>query len=209
MKPDCERCLNKKHCLFQALPPAALSNVAEHIHQAGEKLETQGDYQNTLGVIKVGQVKGLRANAQHESKAVIFLGRGRPVGLGSAFGQHAQLTLVAITAVRVCRVDASLVRNLATMDAEFRKTLQDKAASFVNCLTDWSRILREDDFAVRLDCALQLIAAEGRSASFTMPSHAELADLLGARRETIGRHLTALVAKGRLKRRDRRHFVLV
>ncbi|HMN94119.1 MAG TPA: Crp/Fnr family transcriptional regulator [Hydrogenophaga sp.] len=181
----------------------------ELAHKPGDELEVQGDFWNTLGVIKVGQVKGSRANALNKSKAVVFLGRGRPVGLGSAFGHRSQLTLVAITSVRVCCMDANLVRTLAMPDAEFRKALQDTAGSFVNCLTDWSRVLREDEFALKLYYALHLIATEGRSASFTMPSHAELADLLGSRRETIGRHLTAMVGEGRLERRDRRHFVLV
>ena len=57
-KPDCSRCLTKGRCLFQSLPPAVLPHVVERIHKPGDRLEEQGALCGTLGVIKVGQVKG-------------------------------------------------------------------------------------------------------------------------------------------------------
>src|SRR5690606_28166463 len=138
----------------------------------------------------------------------VLLGRGRLIGFPSVFGHRSQLTHEAITPVRLCELDARQAIALAMPLAPFRETLLAAIARFVDCVADWSRILREDSFVPQLHMALRMIAAEEGNPSLRIPNHAELAGLLGARRETIGRHIRTLARQGLLQRVDRWRVVL-
>lgn len=207
--PSCTHCLTRHRCVFQSVPGAADKlQVREFSVRPDSVLEVQGEHQDTLGVIKVGQAKGSRTVTAGKHKAIIFLGRGRVVGLGSAFRHRSPLTLTSLTPMRVCAARAELLHNEALSDERFLAAVVDAAGRFVNCVTDWSGLLREDDFGRRLHRALQMIATEEGSCSFRIPSHAQLADLLGSRRETVSRYLGTLVEQGQLRKLDRWHGVL-
>ena len=75
-------------------------------------------------------------------------------------------------------------------------------------MADWSRLLREDSYLAKVCAALHLIAAEEGNHAFRIPSHTELANVLGTRRETVARHIAILIERGLLRKVDRWHGVL-
>jgi len=208
----CEHCSTRGRCLFSVL---SLPNndhfrsfVRERAVGVGETLEAEGSLGQTLGVIKVGLLRGVRGHPGEDGKSVLLMGKGRLVGFTLPFGQAALLSLVAITPTRVCEVDIRVVRDLAMPHEPFQQAIYRAIAGFVGTMADWSRLLREDSYLVKVGAALQLIAAEEGSSSFRIPSHTELANVLGARRETVARHIAILIDKGLFRKIDRWHGVL-
>lgn len=211
-RPKCEHCSTKARCLFSAMPYAEeepfWSFVRERSVAVGEALETQGARTRTLGVIKVGLLKGLRRGPGELDKPIMLMGKGRLIGFTQPFGQSATLSLVTITPTRVCEVDIQTIRDLAMLHPPFLQALYKTIADFIGCIADWSNLLRQESYLVKVCVALHLIAAEEGSQAFRIPSHTELAHVLGARRETIARHITLLIEKGLFKKIDRWHGVL-
>ncbi|WP_428300641.1 Crp/Fnr family transcriptional regulator [Hydrogenophaga sp.] len=184
------------------------SLVRERTVAVGEMLEIQGTQGQMLGVVKVGLLKGLRSRPGDEGKPILLMGKGRLIGFTQPFGQAALLSLAAITPTRVCEIDVRAVRDLAMHHEPFQQAIYRTIAEFLGIMADWSRLLREDSYLTKVAAALQLIAAEAGSASFRIPSHTELANVLGARRETVARHIAILIDKGLFKKVDRWHGML-
>jgi CRP-like cAMP-binding protein len=184
------------------------SFVRERSVAVGETLETQGARSQTLGVVKVGLLKGLRRGPGELDKPIVLMGKGRLIGFTQPFGQPATLSLVTITPTRVCEVEIQAIGDIAMLHAPFQQALYKTIADFIGCIADWSNLLRQESYLTKMCVALHLIAAEEASQAFRIPSHTELAHVLGARRETIARHITLLIEKGLFKKIDRWHGVL-
>lgn len=210
--PRCENCSTRGRCLLAVLPLPQhehfRSLVRERAIAVGEPVETQGCHAQTFGVVKVGLLKGLRRSPGDDGKAIVLLGKGRPIGFTQPFGQSALLSLEAITPMRVCEIDVQTVRNIAMHQPLFQQAIYKTIADFLGCMADWSRLLREDSYLTKVYAALQLIAAEEGSLAFRIPSHTELANVLGTRRETIARHIAVLIEKGMFRKIDRWHGML-
>lgn len=184
------------------------SFVRERSVAVGGILENQGARSRTLGVVKVGLLKGLRRGPSGLDKPIVLMGKGRLIGFTQPFGQPATLSLVTITPTRVCEVDIQAIGDIAMLHAPFQQALYKTIADFIGCIADWSNLLRQESYLKKVCVALHLIAAEGASQAFRIPSHTELAHVLGARRETIARHIALLIEKGLFKKVDRWHGVL-
>ncbi|MDO8887224.1 MAG: Crp/Fnr family transcriptional regulator [Hydrogenophaga sp.] len=211
-KPRCDQCSTQSRCLFATLPQATHEQLwlqaRERTVAVGERLETQGAHAQTLGVIKVGLLNGLRRGPGGEDKPIVLLGKGRLVGFAAPFGQPSMLSLVTITPTRVCEVDVQAIREIAMHHPPFQQALYKTIADFLGCMGDWSHLLRQESYLTKVCVALHLIAAEEGNQSFRIPSHTELANVLGARRETIARHIALLIETGLFRKIDRWHGVL-
>jgi len=211
--PRCDQCSTRGRCLFAVVPEQHQGHfrslVLERSIPIGDMVEIQGGHTHMLGVVKVGLLKGLRKRPGDEGKAIMLMGKGRLVGFTQPFGQSALLSLVAITPTRICEANAQAVRELAMSYPPFQQAIYETVADFLGCMTDWSRLLRDDSYLKKIYSALQLIAVEEGSQAFRIPSHAELANVLGTRRETIARHIAILIEKGMLRKNDRWHGTLI
>lgn len=183
-------------------------HIRERIVSAGERLETQGQRGNTVMVVKVGLVKGMRGTSANDDKAIVVLGKGRLLGFSNLFKNPSHLTMTTITPARTCEVDVDAVNELAMPHRDFRQDVFRVLGSTFDCIADWSRILREDSYLQKLCQALELIAREEGCNAFRIPSHVELASLLGSRRETIARNIGVLIDKGVFRKVDRWHGML-
>lgn len=105
-------------------------------------METQGAHAQTLGVIKVGLLNGLRRGPGGEDKPIVLLGKGRLVGFAAPFGQPSMLSLVTITPTRVCEVDVQAIREIAMHHPPFQQALYKSITDFMGCMGDWSHLLR-------------------------------------------------------------------
>lgn len=210
--PRCDDCSTRGRCLFAVLPLPHFEHfralVRERSVAVGEPVELQGRQGSRLGVVKVGLLKGVRLGAGDDGKAIVLLGKGRLIGATNPFGQPAPLTLVAITPMRICEVDVQAVKDIAMPQPLFTQAIYRAIAAFLGSIADWSRVLREDSYLTKVCVALQMIAEEEGNPTFRIPSHRELACVLGARRETIARHISILIENGVFVKVDRWHGTL-
>ena len=211
--PPCGHCSTRARCLFYELPAQQAEQLMPHVREravaVGEYVQMEGECGPTVMVVKLGMFKGMRTAQFDQSRTIMLLGKGRLLGFNSFFRQTATLTVQAITPCRVCEVDTAVLTSATTHHPELGRRVYHCVGSYIECLADWSRVLREDTFLFKLRQALRLIACHEGSSAFRIPSHTELADLLGARRETIARHFTTLIESGRFRKVDRWHGVLL
>ncbi|WP_291145763.1 Crp/Fnr family transcriptional regulator [Hydrogenophaga sp.] len=182
--------------------------IVERVIPVGREIETQGARPDTVRIVKLGLFKGTRLTARGERRAVCLQGKGRIVGLSGLYRQPASLSVVAITPARVCEVPIDVIDDLGATDRNFRRCLYKALARYIDNLADWSRILREEGIATQLCQALHLISLEEGHKAFRIPSHVELGRVLGARRETVARHIGALIERGHFTKIDRWHGML-
>lgn len=210
--PRCEHCSTRSRCLFANVQRTEHEPFWSLVHERtvapGETLEAQGAGTQALGVIKVGLLKGLRRGLGEIEKPIVLMGKGRLTGFTQPFGQPAVLSLVAITPTRVCEVNVQAVQDVAMRHPTFQNALYKTIGNFVGYIADWSYLVRQESHLNQVCVALHLIAAEEGSLAFRIPSHIELANVLGARRETIARHIALLIEKGLFKKVDRWHGML-
>lgn len=205
----CELCSTRQRCIVSSLPAermAALQGqIVERAVLLGGQIEEQGLRSLSLKVIKLGLFKGLRRSAGGEKLPICLQGKGQVAGLNNLYRQPSALSLVAITPARVCEIPLRLIDEIAKVERDFRRCLFQAQARYVDNLADWSRVLRGDSLTAQLGEALRLIAHEEGRADFRIPSHSELARILGTRRETIARHIGLLIEAGRFAKTDRWH----
>jgi CRP-like cAMP-binding protein len=208
----CELCATRERCLFYSLPVPSShpvkSKVTERTVDVGETIEVQGARVTKIGVIKMGLIKGMRANRQNDNKAIVLLGRGRVIGLPGVFHMPSQLGFVAALPSRLCELDLTLLNELAAHHNTIQDSLFIHAGVRMDCIMEWSCTLREESHLQRLCNALQLIAIEEGNSAFRIPSHADLASLLGSRRETIARSMATLIRRGKFRKVGRWHGFL-
>ncbi len=206
----CDLCSTRQRCIVSGLPAervgAFQGQIVERAVSLGGQIEEQGLRSLSLKVIKLGLFKGLRRSAgSGEQLPVCLQGKGHVAGLNNLYRQPAALTLVAITPARVCEIPVRLADEIAMAERDFRRCLFQALARYVDNLADWSRVLRGGGVTAQLGEALRLIAHEEGHASFRIPSHTELARILGTRRETIARHIGLLIEDQRFVKTDRWH----
>lgn len=205
----CDLCSTRQRCIVSSLPAerigALQGQIVERAVLMGGQIEEQDLRSLSLKVVKLGLFKGLRRSAGGEQLPVCLQGKGHVAGLNNLYRQPAALTLVAITPARVCEIPVRLVDEIAMSERDFRRSLFQALARYVDNLADWSRVLRGGSLTEQLDEALRLIAHEEGRAAFRIPSHSELARILGTRRETIARHIGLLIEAGRFVKTDRWH----
>lgn len=205
----CDLCSTRQRCIVSSLPAeriAALQGqIVERAVPLGGQIEEQGLRSLSVKVVKLGLFQGLRRAARGEKRPVCLLGKGHVAGLNNLYRQPAALTLVAITPARVCEIPVRLVDEIAMGDRAFRRCLFQALARYVDNLADWSRVPRGGNVTAQLGEALRLIAHEEGRAAFRIPSHTELARMLGTRRETIARHIGLLIEGGQFVKIDRWH----
>lgn len=149
----------------------------------------------------------------------------RRLGAGDYFGEIAAIdglprsaTIVTLDETRIARLPAALVRELLDDCPGFGRALVEDLAALVRALS--GRLFEQS--AVSAACRLQIEilrlamtaggggsgaggAGAGAGAVVPhMPTHAEMATLIGAQREMVTRELSRLDARGLIARRGRR-----
>lgn len=174
----------------------------------GKPIEAQDERTQSFAVIKVGLVKGMRRGPDGTERSIVLMGKGRLVGFTQIFDQPATLSLVPIAPTRICEVDSDAIKSIAMLHLPFQNAIYKTISDFIGHIGDWSYLLRQESHLTKMCVALHLIAAEEGSPSFRIPSHTELAGVLGTRRETVARHIALLIEKGYFSKVDRWHGVL-
>lgn len=188
----------------EALQP----HVVEKPVAAGASIEEQGDKPSVLTLIKFGLFKCERINASGDRAAVCVMGRGRIAGYSGLFKQPSIMSLTALGPARVCVIPISVVYDKAFVEREFRQYIYRMVGAHMENVAEWAGLVRESNISKRLLAAFDLIAEEEGSRTIRIPSHVELGSLVVARRESVARHIAALLRDGKLVKLDRWRAIL-
>lgn len=200
-------------CLMGCLPAASRDLltpcVAESHFGKGDLLMPEGQVAQQISIIKIGAVMGSRQGEDGHPHPVALLGRGKTLGEYALYGHREQISAIALSAGRICRLDVPDFYRLGVVDRRFHACVQARIVRSLGQLADWSRVMRIKGLQQKLLAALRLYATEQRSRVIRLPSHVALASLLSTTRETIARSLRQLEAAGHILRHDRWHCEIV
>jgi CRP-like cAMP-binding protein len=209
----CPECATLPMCLMGCLPQASRELLAPCVVEwhfgKGDVLMPEGQVAQQMSIIKIGAVMGSRQGEDGHTHPVALFGRGKTLGEYAIYGHREQISAVALSPGRVCRLDVSDFYRLGVVDRKFHACVQTRIVRSLGQLADWSRVMRIKGLQLKLLAALRLYATEQRSRVMRLPSHVALASLLSTTRETIARSLRQLEAAGNILRHDRWHCEIV
>ncbi|MGZ5179547.1 MAG: Crp/Fnr family transcriptional regulator [Ramlibacter sp.] len=210
--PHCAVCATRARCIVGAVGAHAARLIQPHIVpvrlERGDLLSEEGAASGATRSIKLGSALVMRRGATGELKPVAMIGRGAPVGLLGFFGLRNQTSVVAAGPVHACDVPHEGLRRCALAEPAIDRRLLELAARATGNIADWSAGVRETGTVNQVAHVLLLLQQAEGSTVMELPQHKDLADLLGARRETVARALSALEAEGALRSMGRRRWEL-
>lgn len=203
-----ERCL-----LFRHMSPAERATVAEHIvwrlYGRGDQIVRAQDVGDDIYIIAQGT---LLANQFSRSGREIGY---RRLGAGAHFGELAAIdgaprsaNVLALTNAEIGRLPHSLVQTLLTQCPGFTRALLEDLTAMVRRLS--AQVFRLG--AVPAPCRLQIEVlrmahangvTDNRATISAMPTHADMAVLVGTQREVVTREFARLEGLGLISRRGR------
>lgn len=206
----CAQCATRTRCFVPNLGIRASAHLQPHITPMrfgrGEAISVEGELAASVRTIKVGTAMALRRAADGERKPVAFVGRGAPVAILGFFGLRNVTGVVATGVVHVCDVPIDRLRDEALADRRIERQLVERAGAVTSELADWSASLRQAGTVKQLAHVLLMVKRIDGTQVVELPSRQDLADLLGARRETVTRALGALERAGALRPLARRRW---
>ena len=209
----CPQCATLSMCLMGCLPAASrelLAPCVEESHFAkGDLLLPEGQVAQQVSIVKIGAVMGSRQGSDGHAHPVALFGRGKTLGEYAIYGHREQISVIALSAGRICRMDVPEFYRLGVVDRKFHACVQTRIVRSHGRLADWSRVMRIKGLQQKLLAALHLYASEQRSRVMRLPSHVALASLLSTTRETIARSLRQLEEGAHILRHDRWHCEII
>jgi CRP-like cAMP-binding protein len=192
--------------------PGAAREIQPHIvpvrFHRGDLLSEEGAISGATRSIKLGTALVMRGRSVGGRKPVAIIGRGAPVALLGFFRLRNQTSVIAAGPVLGCDVPHELLRKCATQDSLVERKLVELVAAATGNLTDWSAAARETGIVNQVAQVLVLLKRTVGGPVIELPRHQDLADLLGARRETVARALSSLQDEGALRSIGRRRYEL-
>ncbi|MEJ8838610.1 Crp/Fnr family transcriptional regulator [Ramlibacter sp. AN1133] len=208
----CALCTARLACLTSGLGPSELEAVEPSIRRSrtprGDELAAEGEVAMRVRVIRSGSAFGLRLGVDGQSRPVAMTGRGAALGLFGLFGQPSPVAWVAATDCRICEIPMRVLADVAETHPAFSRHLASTAMALCGSLAAWSQAVRLRGTTNQLACVLLLLAQAQDSTCLELPTHVALADLLGARRETVARSLGVLEAEGGIHRDSGKHYAI-
>lgn len=205
---DCEACAVRDTCTLNRLRQEERARlepqVRERVFHRGDVVLEEGEIASHVRVVKLGQVFGYRRGLDGRSRPIGVVSRGSALGIFGTFEMPSQASCVAFTTARVCEIPVAGLRDLSTCGSRLLGLISRCVSELFAALTAWSEAMRLPGTINQLAYVLVLLADAGKAPVVQLPSHAALAELLGARRETIARALRTLEAEGGIRRHERK-----
>ena len=133
-------------CLMGCLPEASrnllVPCVAESSFGKGDLLLPEGQVAQHISIIKIGAVMASRQGDDGHAHPVALLGRGKTLGEYAIYGHSEQISAVALSAGRVCRLEVPELYRLGVVDRKFHTCVQVRIVRSLGQLADWSRVMR-------------------------------------------------------------------
>lgn len=209
----CPQCATLPVCFMGCLTEASRNRlapcVAECAFRKGELLQPEGRVAQQVSVVKLGTVAVCRQGRSGQPQPLAMLGRGQTLGGYAIYGHAEQISAVALSAGRICRVEVADFYRLGLVDRQFHACMQQHIVRSHGHLADWARVMHIKNIRQRVLATLQLYAREQRVRVIRLPDQKALATLLSTTRETVARSLQQLETAGHIVRHDRWHCEVV
>jgi CRP-like cAMP-binding protein len=205
---NCADCAIRAACALNRLESEdrarILPQVRERVFHRGDVLLEEGRTASVVRFVKLGVVFGYRRGLDGGSRPIGVVSRGGALGIFGTFATPNQTTCVALTAVRVCEVPVADLRSMSICGSSLVVQITRAVTEMFASVTSWSEVMRLQGVVNQLAYVLVLLADSSHSSVVHLPSHSDLAQLLGTRRETIARALRLLESDGAIRRHERK-----
>lgn len=196
----CMSCATRPSCVVGRLSVPVVAAIEPVITRRrlarGESIAKEGEVAHSASLVKIGTAFGLRRGLDGGMRPVGIAGRGAAFGMMGYFNQPSQLSAVAASPVRICDIPHATLHKAASGDSDLHAHFTSTAASAIGLIADWSVGIRVRGVPNQLACALLLMARTQRTPVLELPTHASLAELLCATRETVARAFSTLRSEG-------------
>jgi CRP-like cAMP-binding protein len=200
----CAPCTTRPACLTSHLDAGELAAVESSIVRwhamRGDELASEGELATCVRVIGAGSAFAYHRGIDGASRPIGMAGRGAAFGVFGVFGQRTPVSFAAAGDARICEIPVRVLVGVAETNPAFARYLASSAVELCGVIAAWSAAMRVRGSTNQLAYALVLLSDAQDSDSIELPSHVALADLLGARRETVARGLGVLEEEGCIER---------
>lgn len=212
--PDCARCPVRDRMLFAGIDIAAATSILQPVVHLGyrplDTLYRQGDILQHVFSVRAGLIKLSITTADGGLRIVRLIGPGATIGLEALVGAHGEHTAQAISQVDVCKIPVTAINRLAEQQPLLCKRLMaqwhDQLAQADTHLLELSTgPVRER--VLNLLTMLDALCGEGNE-GLTIPTNADCAALVAARRESVSRVMAEFKRSGILCRNEQGQWQL-
>ncbi|MBS1175985.1 MAG: transcriptional regulator, Crp/Fnr family [Proteobacteria bacterium] len=205
----CACCEVRRGSLFGVLDASALDRIRAHVAapqlKTGEYVYSRGESGGAVYTIRVGIVRFERTTEGGRRRILRMASRGDLIGQEALLDRPYGDDAVACTPVELCRIPASLVRELGDTQSTLRYELMNRWQRALDEAETWATELPAGSARRRVLKLLLLLArhadAEGR---MWLPQRNEIGDMLDMTLETSSRQISQLRREGLIELLDTR-----
>lgn len=178
--------------------------IRQCILHRGDVLVEEGKVTRVVRILKLGMAFAYRRGLDGRSRPIGMLHRGNALGIFGMFDNPNQASGVALTTVLVCEVPIDALREMSASRTALLVHLVRALIGNFAAMAAWSEAMRLSGVTNQLAYVVLLLADASKSPVVELPSHSDLAEMLGTRRETIARALATLDDEGSIRRLERK-----
>jgi CRP/FNR family transcriptional regulator, anaerobic regulatory protein len=207
---DCRHCEVRPHALFSALRGPDFERIALAIRSRvcpkGAVLYREGQVADSVYSIRRGMLKLTKLNTDEGDRIVRLLGRGAATGLEAMTHGLYWHTAIALREVELCRIPLRVFDELQSRHVYLSDQMVGQWEHQIVDADRWLVKLSTGPLHARVGRLVRLLAemdaAEGNR--LELPPMSDLANILGASRESVSRILAEL-KRGQVLRRVAPH----
>jgi CRP-like cAMP-binding protein len=205
----CAGCELRRGALFGVLDARALDRIRAHVAaprlKAGEHIYSRGQSGSAVYTIRAGIVRFERITEGGRRRILRMASRGDLIGQEALLGRPYGNDAVACTPVALCRLPASLVREIGDEQSTLLRELMIRWQCALDEAETWATDLPAGSARRRVLKLLSLLArhadADGR---MWLPQRNEIGDMLDMTLETASRQISQLRREGLIELLDMR-----
>lgn len=202
----CAGCIVRTRCVFHADPAVfrqVQPGIVEHRFTAGESMLVQDAQCETLSVVKVGSILIQRRGLDALPQPIALLPPGIVLGVMGMQGKRNAVSAVAAGPARACLVPLHAMRARLAESPVLQARLYALMGEGLEQLASWSSVIGQRTILDKVAAALLLLSDLSGSNRVSIPSHAQLARILGTTRESVARSISALQQQGLIQSTSR------
>lgn len=204
---DCRNCGMRDMVLFADLRDEDFDLIHAPIddleYAAGQPLVRMGETATSLYTLRSGMVKLVRNTGDGRQRIVRVQRAGDVVGLEALMGPAYESDVIALSAVKVCRLPLQVVQRLMRETPRLHQRLLEQWHRSLQEADDWLADLNFGNARQRV-AGLVLKMRSGADASVvTLFSREDMGAMLDLKLETVSRTLSAFEREGLIEPMDR------
>jgi CRP/FNR family transcriptional regulator len=206
----CMRCGVRHLGLFGALPNEALGSIQVHIDalrlKNGAVVMGEGQTGEFVYSVRGGLVRLERSTAQGARRILRIYGRGDAMGLESLLQRSYTASAIALGEVELCRIPASLIRDLSARYPALTQGLMQRWQSALDEADEWLSELSVGSARYRAMRLLQKLMRYFDDGIVVLPARSDIGAMLNVTLETASRLISDFKRDGLLEGQGPRWF---